>query len=138
MRGKVLRVKEYSPADLAGRFQFTLVGREVVNGRPALVLDFKPADKNLPVRNFKDHFINKAAGRIWVDKADYAIARADLHLTERVNVLGGLVGAVWKFTYSFDRERTADGLLVRAPGGLASGRPRSVPQSHRGLSRAEN
>ena len=31
-------------------------------------------------------------------------------MTEKVNVVGGLVGAVSKFTYQFDRERMPDGL----------------------------
>jgi hypothetical protein len=110
IHGKALRVKDYSLTNLVSRFQFTLVGREVVNGRPALVLDFKPAAKDLPVNSYKDHFINKAAGRLWVDEADYAIARCDMHLTQQVDVLGGIVGAIWKFTYSFDRERTPEGL----------------------------
>jgi hypothetical protein len=110
IHGQPLRVKDYSLTNLVSRFQFTLVGRDVVNGRPTLVLDFKPAAKDLPVNSYKDHFINKAAGRLWVDEADYAIARGDMHLTQQVNVLGGLVGAIWKFTYSFDRERTPEGL----------------------------
>jgi hypothetical protein len=109
IRGKALQVKDYSLTNLVSRFQFTLIGREVVNGRPSLVLDFQPAAKVLPVHSYKDRFINKAAGRVWVDEADYAIAKANLHLTQQVNVLGGLVGAVWKFTYSFDRERTPEG-----------------------------
>ena len=74
------------------------------------MLDFKPAKKDLPERNIKDRFINKAAGRVWVDEADYVIAKAEVYLTEAVNVVGGLVGAVWKFNYSFDRERTSEGL----------------------------
>jgi hypothetical protein len=110
IHGKALRVKDYSLTNLVSRFEFTLVGRETVNGRPALVLDFKPAAKSLPVISYKDHFINKAAGRLWVDEADYAIARGNIYLTQQVNVLGGLVGAIWKFTYSFDRERTPEGL----------------------------
>jgi hypothetical protein len=32
-----------------------------------------------------------------------------LHLTEKVNVLGGVVGSVWKFTYAFTRVRTPEG-----------------------------
>lgn len=96
--------------DLLKRFDFTIVRRESVQGRQTLVLDFKPADKDLPERNIKDKFINRAAGRVWVDEQDYALVKADLHLTERVNVIGGLVGAVWKFTYNFARERTAEGL----------------------------
>lgn len=110
IRGKALKVKDYSLADLVRRFQFTLAGSDTVNGRPAWVLDFRPASGKLPVHDFKDNFINKAAGRVWVDEGDYAIAKADLHLTKQVDVLGGLVGAVWKFTYSFDRTRTAEGL----------------------------
>lgn len=109
IRGKAFAVKDYSLSNLVSRFQFTLVGRENVNGRSALVLDFQPASKKLPVNSYKDNFINKGAGRVWVDEADYAIARVDLHLTQQVNVLGGLVGAVWKFTYSFERERTPEG-----------------------------
>jgi hypothetical protein len=109
VHGQPLRVKDYSLTNLVSRFQFTLVGRENVNGRPALIVDFKPAAKDLPVQSYKDHFINKAAGRLWVDESDYAIARADVHLTQQVNILGGLAGAIWKFTYSFDRERTPEG-----------------------------
>jgi hypothetical protein len=102
-------VKDYSLTNLVARFDFTLVGRETTNGRSLLVLDFKPANKKLPVNNFKDKFINRAAGRFWVDEQDYAIARVDLHLTRKVSVFGGVIGSVWKFTYSFERERTAEG-----------------------------
>ncbi len=111
VRGKAFEKKDFSiNDDLLGRFEFDLVGRKVINGRPTLLLDFKPAKKNLPERNIKDRFINKAAGQVWVDEADYVIAKAEVYLTDAVNVMGGLVGAVWKFNYSFDRERTLDGL----------------------------
>ncbi len=96
--------------DLVSRFVFTIVGRALLNGRPAYVVDFVPANKKLPVRNFKERFINKAAGRVWIDAADYSLVKADLHLTQQVNVGWGLIGAVWKFHYGFERERTADGL----------------------------
>jgi hypothetical protein len=110
IRGKQLAVKDYSLTNLVKRFKFTLVGREIVNGRSSLVLDFQPAGNNLPAHSYKDKLINKAAGRAWVDEADYAIAKADVHLTKQMNVLGGVVGAVYKFTYSFDRTRTPEGL----------------------------
>ena len=96
--------------DLVSRFQFTIVRRELLNGRPAFVVDFVPANKKLPERNLKERFINKAAGRIWIDADDYSLVKADIHLTQQVNVGWGLVGAVWKFHYSFERKRTADGL----------------------------
>lgn len=110
VRGKAFKKSEFVlNDDLIGRFEFVVAGREVLNGRPALIIDFQPAKKKVPIRNIKDRFINKAAGRVWVDETDYALVKADLHLTERVNVLGGLVGAVWKFTFDFMRERTPDG-----------------------------
>ena len=96
--------------DLLKRFDFTLSGREVINGRPTLVVDFKPVSPKPPERNIKDRFINKAAGRAWVDELEYALVKADLHLTERVNVVGGLVGAVSKFTLFLERQRTPEGL----------------------------
>ena len=109
IRGKALKVKDYSIPNLIKRFQFTLVGREMLNGRPTLVADFKPASDHLAVNSFADKFINKAAGRVWIDEEDYAIAQAHLYLTQQVDVLGGLVGAVWKFTYAFTRVRTPEG-----------------------------
>ena len=95
--------------NLLDRFQFTLAGREIINGRPALMVDFQPKSGVLPEQSIKDRFINRTAGRVWVDEQDYALVKVDLHLTQRVNVFGGLVGAVWKCTYSFDRVRTDDG-----------------------------
>ena len=109
IRGKALKVKDYSIPNLVKRFQFTMVGREMLNGRPALVVDFKPASGDLPVNGFADKFINKAAGRVWIDEQDYAIAKAKLRLTEKVNVIGGVVGSVWKFNYTFTRLRTPEG-----------------------------
>jgi len=104
-----LKVKNYSIPDLVKRFQFTLVGREMLNGRPTLVADFKPASDDLPLKNFADKFINQVAGRVWVDEEDYAIARTELHLIQQVNVIAGLVGTVRKLNYGFKRERTPEG-----------------------------
>jgi hypothetical protein len=109
IRGKALKVKDYSIPNLIKRFQFTIVDREMLNGRPTIVADFKPINDHLPVNQFADKFINKAAGRVWIDEEDYAIAQARLYLTQQVDVLGGLVGAVWKFTYAFTRVRTPEG-----------------------------
>ena len=109
IQGKALKVKDYSIPNLVNRFQFTLVGREMLNGRPSIVVDFKPLNNHLPVNQFADNFINKAAGRVWIDEEDYAVAQAQVHLTQPVNVLGGLVGAVRKFTYEFTRVRTPEG-----------------------------
>jgi hypothetical protein len=66
--------------DLLARFEFTLVGRETVNGRSSVVLDFVPAKGKLPEKDLKDKFINKTAGRVWIDEADAVLTKADLYL----------------------------------------------------------
>ena len=109
IHGKAFKVKDYSIPNLVKRFEFRLVGREMLNGRPSLVVDFKPLNDHLPVNQFADNFINKAAGRVWIDEADSAVAQAQLHLTGQVNVFCGIVGAVWKFNYGFTRLRTPEG-----------------------------
>lgn len=96
--------------DLVGRYDFKMVGREVTNGYSLLVLDFKPKKKKLPENGIKDRVINRVAGRIWVDEREFAIKRCKLTLLESINIVGGIVGEAQKFDYSFDRDRTEDGL----------------------------
>lgn len=95
--------------DVVGRYDFKLIGREVTNGYSLLVLDFTPKKIKLPEDGIRDRAINRMAGRLWVDEREFAIKRCKLHLTESVNIVGGIVGKVEKFDYSFDRERTDDG-----------------------------
>ncbi len=96
--------------DLLKRYTLTMAGRATLNGRPALIVDFKPASDNLPIFNIKDRFLNCVAGRAWVDEQDMVLEKVEVHLTQKVSVLGGLVGSVSKFAFSFDRDRTPDGL----------------------------
>jgi hypothetical protein len=111
VRGKAFEQKDFLlNQDLLSRFRFVLAGRQMVNGRLALVVDFVPAGPHLPEHNLKDRFINHAAGRVWIDEAEYKLVRADLRLTKAVNVAGGLVGAVRAFHYRLDRQRTREGL----------------------------
>jgi hypothetical protein len=96
--------------ELFNRFDFTIVRREQIDGRNTLLVEFKPANKKLPSHSLKDRFLAKTAGKVWVDESDWNLARGDFNLMEKVNVVGGLVGAVKNFNYRFDRQRTEDGL----------------------------
>ncbi len=96
--------------ELLKRFRFSLVGAEELNDRPVWVIDFAPARDDLPEHGLKDRFINKTAGRLWIDQAETVLAKATFHLTEPVSVAGGLVGAVRKCEVETQRQRTQDGL----------------------------
>jgi hypothetical protein len=97
-------------SDLLARYDFTVLGHEGMNSRRTLVVDFKPIQGKKPEHDLKDKFINRTAGRLWIDAEDYAIARATLHLIDRVKVVGGLAASVATFTCDLQRERTPDGL----------------------------
>ena len=95
--------------DMVKRFKFSLVGREMLNGRSALIVDFQPASSSLPVFNLKDRFIDSISGRAWVDEADFTLEKVDLHLMKKFSALGGVAGNISQFSFSFVRERTPDG-----------------------------
>ena len=96
--------------DLLNRFAFKVAGREIINGRPSLLLEFNPVAKPPAPKNLKERFINKAAGRLWIDEDESVLVRGQLHLTERVSVAGGLLASISRFQYEFNRERTSEGL----------------------------
>lgn len=96
--------------NLVQRFSFELRGREVVGGRPAFLVEFKPSKKKFSSSNFKERCLSKVAGRVWLDEEEYAVVKAEARLTEGIGVVGGFVGAVHKFNFSFDRGRTEEGI----------------------------
>lgn len=111
VHGRDLKLGSYPVSNIVSRFEFTLKGREILNGRAAYVLDFVPR-KNLPVKHLLDPLINQTAGRVWVDEADYAIIKGRFHLLSPVDVVGGVAGRLTKFSCSFDRVRTPEGCWV--------------------------
>lgn len=95
--------------DFMARFRVAVIGQETVAGRPAWVLDFEPASADLPARSIRDRFLNRCAGRAWLDAEDSTLVKVRLDLVEPINFVGGLVGAVTQFGATFERSRTADG-----------------------------
>lgn len=95
--------------NLLQRFRFTLAGREALAGRPAWVVDFEPAGDRQPADSLIERFINRMAGRLWIDAAEQHVTRAQFHLTGPVNVVGGLVGALKHCEVFFERARTEEG-----------------------------
>lgn len=96
--------------EMVKRFDFKLVGRVQTNGASLLVVDFAPKKTKLPEKGLQDRVVNRVAGRIWLDERDYAVKKCALNLIESISILGGIVGEAKKFHYTFDRERTEDGL----------------------------
>jgi hypothetical protein len=94
---------------LLDRFEFTMERREMIASRPTLVMSFAPAKKKLPNNDTKDRFINRTAGRVWVDEAEAAVVKLETRLLESVTFVGGIVGTVRQCSFTLERRRSPEG-----------------------------
>jgi len=104
--------EKYFTPDLLAKYQFTLVDRKLVHGRPAYVIDFQPRSGTLPVRQIADRLLNQLAGKVWIDEQEFEIARAELGSQSKVT-LGGVMevlGSLKRFSYVLERTRLQDGI----------------------------
>lgn len=83
-------------------FHFDVIGREMINGRPAYVITVLPKSRNLPARNTGEKLFTHMQGKVWVDVQDLGMARADLHLTEPVTFYG-ILGSVRQLDLELSR-----------------------------------
>jgi len=100
-------------ADLVNQFEYTVVRREMVSGRPTLVLTFKA--KPAKDESISDKVLHRLEGTLWVDEAEAEVARVDARLREPVS-LGwlGMIGALTKCQLAFERLRLPDAVWVNA------------------------
>jgi hypothetical protein len=91
--------------ELFDRFTFTTEGREKVNGRDAWVLAFAPRSADMPVKKFADRIVNKVAGKVWIDVEESELARAEVKLTGRVELVGGVIATMKRFDLVFEQTR---------------------------------
>lgn len=74
---------------------FTNPRREVLNGRPTLVFDYK-GNPHAETHNLSDEIMRLLAGTLWVDEHDEAIVRLNGTLQENFHVGGGLLANIKK------------------------------------------
>ena len=65
--------------------EFRIVGRESVDGRPTIVIEFEPRPGYKPVTE-GGKLIQKFDGKAWIDEADRQLVRLDGRLLENVGV----------------------------------------------------
>jgi hypothetical protein len=81
-------------SELIGRFVIRVVGEEIVEGRPAYVLDFSPDPGAPPAKGLGDRALNALAGRVLIDAVDFQVRSVVAHLTKPVKVAGGIAANV--------------------------------------------
>lgn len=97
---------------LIQKYDAEVRGREVVNGRPALVLTFRPKEGDLPARGRYERLLNHVAGTIWIDEAEAAIVRAEGKLLESVKWGWGLVASIHTLNFSAQQTRVDDDIWL--------------------------
>jgi len=97
--------------EVVDAFNFRLVGEDVINGRPAYMLDVTPRPGYAP-RNKRARMFSKVAGKLWVDKQDFGWPKADGRVIEPF-FMGFLVARVQKGSQiEFTQTRVADGVWL--------------------------
>lgn len=102
--------ENFLTAELAARFNFTLLGQTNLNGRPSYVISFAPKNPSLPAHRLVDRLLNQISGTLWIDAQEFEVARAEVALHSEVNLLGGIIGSLKKLTYTLERTRIAEGI----------------------------
>ncbi len=103
------------------RYEFKVVRREEVDGRCALVFDFAARPGDFPLE--RDFVLRKLAGRLWVDEAEQAVVRLDVHNTGGVKIALGIGASISSAGFHGEFVRMEEGIwLPRLLQGRAEGR----------------
>ena len=89
--------------ELIARYTFTLEEEEAFRNRPSYRIAFEPRSGRLPVRRRIDYALNKARGRVWIDRETHEAARVEFELIDRVRLWWGVLGAISHARGSIDR-----------------------------------
>ena len=98
-------------ADISGAFDFELLRREDLNGRPTIVVAFVPREDVEFESRMGKILLPHVEGLAWVDETDLALVSVEAHVARTVNVgIFGVVARIHKGTaYIRDWQRSDDG-----------------------------
>jgi hypothetical protein len=94
--------------DLMRAYDFTLVGRQIFDGRPAIVFDFAPAAR-AKVLTDEGKLMLKLKGRAWADEGDYELARVEVEMLDDISIFLGLAGKLYRGSTASLERRTFNG-----------------------------
>ena len=95
-------------AELTSIYDFRMTGRDVIDGRPAIVFTFDPKPGYVPVTP-EGRIINHFRGQGWVDEQDHELVRLKVDTLETVSVKFGFIFRLLKGSRGFIERRKIDG-----------------------------
>jgi len=96
-RAQRLRKEQQIIDDAFGVFDVRMTGREIVDGRPAIVLQFRPrVPATYKPTTFEGKNMQHVAGKAWVDEQDHQIARVEIEVTDTISIGLGILARLQK------------------------------------------
>jgi hypothetical protein len=89
-RQERLRREERIIDDALGVFDVQVAGRDDVNGRPAILLTFRPRPDYKP-KTSEGRNMQHVAGRAWIDEEDHQVARVEMEVIDSISIGFGLL-----------------------------------------------
>lgn len=112
LKKKASRKEALITRDLMDRFDFTVIRREVLQGRDNYVMKFK-ARANAAENTIEEKLLKRMSGQLWVDVADYELTKVEATMQGSVSVgWMGAIGALHRCELRMDRQRLPDGMWV--------------------------
>lgn len=103
------QLEAYFTEELLGRYAFSVTGREDIDGRPCLRVEFQPGGGVAGSNKLFERVLDRLGGVFWIDESDHQLAGADLALLEKVSLWGGLLGALEQLHLRIHRARDQAG-----------------------------
>ncbi|MGA7991254.1 MAG: hypothetical protein WCC53_07490 [Thermoanaerobaculia bacterium] len=97
-------------SELIGRYTIRIVGEQVIEGRPAYVLDFSPGPNPPPPKSLGDRALDALEGRAVIDASTFQVRSVEARLTRSVKVAGGLAANVKEAGVSYTGQPAGGGL----------------------------
>jgi len=94
-RAERLRREEQTIDDALAVFEVEMTGREDVNGRPAVLLKFRPRPAYKP-KTSEGRNMQHVAGRVWIDEEDHQVARVEMEVIEPISIGLGILARLQK------------------------------------------
>lgn len=95
-------------AELSSIYVFDILGREMVDGRPAIVYTFDPRPGYV-ARTSEGRIISRFRGRVWIDEADRELVTLKSDCLETVSVKFGFIFRLMKGSRGHIERRKLDG-----------------------------
>lgn len=109
---KTKRKEGLATRELVDRFEFKVKKREVIEGRPTLVVTFTPRP-GAPEKSMEDKVFKHVFGTVWVDEEEAELTKVDASVRGPVP-LGwfGAVGSLHEFQATVERSRMPNGVWM--------------------------